>query len=87
MGTEQATDNMQDEKQYTVNFSWDKDSAVWIATSEDVEGLVLESGSFDALVERVRHAIPELLELNAAAPKVIDIAFTSKRSEQVALYG
>lgn len=50
---------------YTIRFMWDAEAAVWIATSEDVPGLVLESGSFDALVEKVRHAIPELLELNA----------------------
>ena len=43
---------------------WDADAAVWIATSEDVPGLVLESGSFDALLERVRYAVPELVELN-----------------------
>lgn len=35
---------------------------IWIATSDDVPGLVLESGSFDALVERVHFAIPELLD-------------------------
>jgi hypothetical protein len=49
---------------YTVNLQWDNEAAVWIATSNDVEGLVLESGSFDALIERVRFAIPELMELN-----------------------
>ncbi len=47
--------------EYTVNLEWDNDANVWIATSEDVPGLVLESGSFDALLERVRFAIPELL--------------------------
>ena len=34
---------------YTVNLVWDDEAAVWIATSEDIPGLVLESGSFDAL--------------------------------------
>ena len=47
-------------------FLWDPETEVWIATSNDVLGLVLESGSFDALVERVRIAIPELLELITA---------------------
>jgi hypothetical protein len=47
-----------------INFMWDSDAAVWIATSRDVPGLILESGSFDALLERVRMAVPELLELN-----------------------
>lgn len=37
-----------------INLRWDAESAVWIATSDDVRGLILESGSFDALVERVK---------------------------------
>jgi len=52
--------------EYNVNLSWDNDAAVWIATSEDIPGLVLESDSFDVLIERVKHAAPELLELNNA---------------------
>ena len=50
--------------EYAVQFNWDPEAAVWIATSEDVPGLVLESGSIDALIERVRYAVPELLGLN-----------------------
>ena len=48
-----------------VRFLWDPEAEVWVATSKDVPGLVLESGSFDALVERVRFAIPELLEFGS----------------------
>ncbi len=50
--------------EYTVRFDWDPEAAVWIATSEDIPGLVLESGSIDALIERVRYAAPELIELD-----------------------
>ena len=49
---------------YRIQMLWDDEAGVWVATSEDVPGLVLESGSFDALVERVRLAVPELLQLN-----------------------
>jgi hypothetical protein len=54
-------------KEYTIKLQWDAEVAVWIATSDDVPGLVPESGSFDALIERVRYAVPELLELGGAA--------------------
>ena len=47
--------------EYTINLIWDKEAGVWGATSEDVKGLVLESGSPDALIERIKIAIPELL--------------------------
>ena len=56
--------------EYSVNLQWDPEAAVWIATSDDIIGLVLESGSVDALIERVRYAAPELLELNHQAPAV-----------------
>ncbi|MFV0401266.1 MAG: DUF1902 domain-containing protein [Oscillospiraceae bacterium] len=51
--------------EYTVNIIWDDDAGVWMATSGDVMGLTLESGSIDLLIERVRHAVPELLDLNS----------------------
>lgn len=50
---------------YQIKLIWDNEAAVWIATSDDVPGLVLESESFDTLVERVRHAVPELIEMNS----------------------
>ncbi len=49
---------------YTVDVLWDDDAKVWIATSDDIPGLVLESGSYDALIERVKIAAPELLALD-----------------------
>jgi hypothetical protein len=49
--------------EYKILLRWDDEARVWIATSEDLPGLVLESGSLDALMERVKFAAPELLEL------------------------
>lgn len=51
---------------YIITFTWDDEAAVWIATSNDIPGLVLESSSYEALVEHTRFAIPELLSLNMA---------------------
>ena len=50
--------------EYKVNFTWDNEASVWIAQSDDIPGLVLENGSLDALIEGVRLAVPELMELN-----------------------
>lgn len=69
--------------EYTVNFTWDTEAGVWIATSEDIPGLVLESGSFDALVERVRFAAPELIELNGQEAAPATLTIMSKRQERV----
>ena len=70
---------------YIINLSWDTEAGVWLAQSDDIPGLVLESGSFDALVERVRYAVPELIELNKQSGKQPIITFISHREERLAL--
>lgn len=71
--------------EYIVNFTWDDEADVWIATSDDIPGLVLESGSFDALLERTRFAIPELLALNTLETRPLSLTFVSKRQERMVL--
>lgn len=71
--------------EYVINFAWDSEAEVWIATSDDIPGLVLESGSFDALLERTRFAVPELLELNTSEAQSYFLAFKSERHERMAL--
>ena len=71
--------------EYIINLTWDEDENVWIAQSDDVPGLVLESGSFDALLERVRFAVPELLDLNTKSSPAPYLTFISRRQERIAL--
>ena len=73
--------------EYRVNLIWDPEALVWVATSDDVPGLVLESGSYDALIERVRYAVPELLELNGKKAPFYNIIFSSERHDRVAANG
>jgi len=68
-----------DMNEYIINIIWDDEAAVWIATSDDAPGLVLESGSYDALLERVRVAVPELLELNSHTKPKCSYLFQSSR--------
>ena len=51
--------------------------------SEYVPGLVLEGGSLDALIERARFAVPELLELNGVRDGDVVLYFQAKRHELV----
>lgn len=71
--------------EYVVKFVWDDDANVWIATSNDIPGLILESESFDALLERVRFAVPELLSLNGISDSPLSLEFVSERHERIAL--
>ena len=66
-------------------YFWDDEACVWVATSKDVPGLVLEHGSFDALVEKVRIASPELLELNTGFLGEISLSFEITKCERLAL--
>ncbi|CAJ2376836.1 MAG: hypothetical protein IBGAMO2_480018 [Arenicellales bacterium IbO2] len=45
---------------------WDDEAGVWSASSDDIIGLAIEAKTKEALVERLKVVIPELLELNHA---------------------
>ena len=68
---------------YTVLFTWDEEASVWVATSPDVTGLVLESESLDTLMNRVKDAVPELLELNSQKPANV-ISYVCTRTQTMA---
>jgi len=51
-------------KQITVNAEWDPEAKVWVATSDDVPGLITEAETVEALAEKLSTMIPELLEAN-----------------------
>ena len=50
--------------EYIITLFWDDEASVWVAESEDIPGLILESHSFDELIEKVKTAAPELLEIS-----------------------
>lgn len=47
-----------------IRAEWDDEAQVWVATSDDVPGLATEAPTIEALVERLRAIIRELMELN-----------------------
>ena len=63
-----------------VALTWDDEAYVWLASSADVPGLALESGSLDALMERVKFAIPDLLDMKDTN---LTIDFRAERLSQV----
>ena len=70
-----------------IDFTWDNEAAVWIATSDDVPGLVLEGGSFDALLERVKQAVPELVRLNGSNAPDVQLSYSTQREDRIPCYG
>ena len=51
-------------QQFLVQAIWDSDTQVWSAYSDEVPGLVTESGTLEALATKLETMVPELLELN-----------------------
>ena len=53
---------------YHIIIRHDAEARVYIATSPDVRGLIMEADTAADLERRVRSVIPELLELNHQQP-------------------
>jgi predicted RNase H-like HicB family nuclease len=70
--------------EYTILLAWDDEAHVWVAESDDIPGLILESGSLDALIERAKVAAPELLEISGGVHTNIHLLFKMERMAVVA---
>jgi hypothetical protein len=69
----------------TITARWDGEAAVWLATSDDVPGLVVEADTWTAMIEEVRLTLPELLELSGQTDKTLSLTF--KAEEHLDLAG
>ena len=59
-------------REIIIDSTWDPEANVWVATSDDVPGLVLEAETLDGIIEdgiieEARSIVPELLRLNGVA--------------------
>ncbi len=70
---------------YHVEAVWDPKAEVWVATSEDVPGLATEAETLEALADRLRSIVPELLAANgllrAGSDGSISFELTGHRHE------
>jgi len=64
---------------------WDGEAQVWVASSDDVPGLITEAETMESLLAKLRVLIPELLQANGmmASNEQIDIPLNlfSRREE------
>lgn len=72
-----------DSNNIRIKITYDPEADVFIATSDDMRGLVLESDSLHILAHRVSIAVPELLELNGEPP-ADDLIFCLRLSDLLA---
>ena len=48
-----------------VHAQWDDEAQVWVASSDDVPGLVTEAATTEELIAKLKVMIPELMSLNS----------------------
>ena len=63
---------------FIIKMIWDDEAKRWAAIGSPGMGLVLESDSFDLLVERVKVAAPEMIELNFNYKGSINLFFMTE---------
>ena len=56
------------EKLAYVHAHWDDEAHVWVASSDDVPGLVTEAATTEELIAKLKVMIPELMSLNSQSP-------------------
>jgi Domain of unknown function (DUF1902) len=62
----------------TITARWDDEANVWIATSDDVHGLVVEAETWPAMIEEVRLVLPDLLELLGHPAERLSLMFIAE---------
>lgn len=71
---------MPNERNVEVSATWDDEAGVWVAESDDVPGLVTEAETMEALLEKLRILIPELMELSGLNERTANIHLRSDRT-------
>jgi hypothetical protein len=67
-----------------IDARWNAEASVWIATSKDVAGLVVEADTWPAMIEEVRLVLPDLLELSGERSDNLSLTFRAEERLDVA---
>lgn len=69
--------------EHTIIIKWDEEAHVWYAACDSIP-IALESGSLDALIERIKIAAPEMLAENGILSSQDRLCFKAERREKIA---
>lgn len=70
-------------KHCNVQLIWDEESDRWYTETDDVPGMHLDSGSLDALIEKVKMIAPDMLEITKGYRGPLSFAFKAERNESI----
>jgi predicted RNase H-like HicB family nuclease len=66
-----------------VHADWDKDAGVWVATTQDLRGLVTEADTIEALRAKLPGMILDLLEENGISDWPASIEIIARASDRL----
>jgi predicted RNase H-like HicB family nuclease len=61
--------------EFRIEAAWDTEAEIWVATSPDVPGLVLQGRTQDEIVEKVRLVLPALIEIGIEPEDRLNLTF------------
>jgi len=76
---------MKEMEALVVRAFWDDEAEVWVATSDDVPGLVTEAATKEELLVKLQIMIPELLEANGVVSGAIAFRLLTQEDSVVKL--
>jgi predicted RNase H-like HicB family nuclease len=66
-----------------IHADWDAEAGVWVATTQDVRGLVTEADSIEALRAKLPGMILDLLEENGILDRPASIEIIARASDRL----
>jgi hypothetical protein len=66
-----------------VHADWDPEAEVWVATTQDLRGLVTEAGSIEALRAKLPGMVLDLLEESGSSDMPASIEIVARASDRL----
>ncbi len=82
--SDKETDLLDMQRDITIQARWDGEASVWLATSEDVPGLVVEADTWPGMIHEVQLVLPELLEVSGQGGDRLSLTFKAEEHLDVA---
>jgi len=79
-----STDLLGMTRDITIRAHWDGEASVWLATSDDVPGLVVEADTWPGMINEVELILPELLEVAGQGGERLSLTFKAEEHRDLA---
>lgn len=79
-----ASDLSEMQRDITINARWDGEASVWLATSDDVPGLVVEADTWPGMINEVELILPELLDVAGQGGERLSLTFKAEEHRDLA---